>query len=346
MWAKRVGWLALIWAASVLALGAVAQLIRLGMGAAGMVPDAAAAETHMTEASEDSQARISDYSRALAFALGRSDSPRERAMSTVASGWDNDFQTTSEQRGRTLRAAAQAVPQDVFVQQIWANADDSESGCSPRSPCPGRRFAWALLEPDNAVAWIPAFDDLGVEPHEARIQDLLETMASASRADDHYVDTLEAWLKAIRSRSVPSGTERSELDEQAIVTYAVEVFPNFGALLKVCKRKDLPGAPAARFELCAQAGRALRDGSQTLLTSVIGATFVRLSGVENDEDKAVLRRLQWLQNRSPIEVVDSDRQFFADLLSTRSELRALQLQMARRGMAAEPPADWVAPRPN
>ena len=36
MWAKRVGWLALIWVASVAALGLVALLIRLGMNAAGM----------------------------------------------------------------------------------------------------------------------------------------------------------------------------------------------------------------------------------------------------------------------------------------------------------------------
>ena len=36
MWARRVGWLALIWVASVAALGVVALLIRLGMHAAGM----------------------------------------------------------------------------------------------------------------------------------------------------------------------------------------------------------------------------------------------------------------------------------------------------------------------
>ena len=36
MWAKRVGWLALIWVASVAALGVVALLIRWGMTAAGM----------------------------------------------------------------------------------------------------------------------------------------------------------------------------------------------------------------------------------------------------------------------------------------------------------------------
>lgn len=36
MWAKRVGWLALIWVASVAALGVVALLIRVGMHAAGM----------------------------------------------------------------------------------------------------------------------------------------------------------------------------------------------------------------------------------------------------------------------------------------------------------------------
>ena len=36
MWAKRLGWLALLWAASVAALGVVALLIRLGMNAAGV----------------------------------------------------------------------------------------------------------------------------------------------------------------------------------------------------------------------------------------------------------------------------------------------------------------------
>ena len=36
MWAKRVGWLALIWLLSVCALGLVAWLIRQAMQAAGM----------------------------------------------------------------------------------------------------------------------------------------------------------------------------------------------------------------------------------------------------------------------------------------------------------------------
>ena len=36
LWLKRLGWLALIWAASVLALGVVALLFRLLMSAAGL----------------------------------------------------------------------------------------------------------------------------------------------------------------------------------------------------------------------------------------------------------------------------------------------------------------------
>jgi hypothetical protein len=36
MWAKRFGWLALLWAAGVAVLGVVAVLIRMGMGAAGL----------------------------------------------------------------------------------------------------------------------------------------------------------------------------------------------------------------------------------------------------------------------------------------------------------------------
>jgi uncharacterized protein DUF2474 len=36
LWVKRVGWLVLIWAGSVLVLGAAAYLMRLLMNAAGM----------------------------------------------------------------------------------------------------------------------------------------------------------------------------------------------------------------------------------------------------------------------------------------------------------------------
>jgi hypothetical protein len=37
VWLRRIGWLVLIWAASVAALGVVAMVFRLAMRAAGMV---------------------------------------------------------------------------------------------------------------------------------------------------------------------------------------------------------------------------------------------------------------------------------------------------------------------
>ena len=36
MWAKRFGWLALLWLGGVVAVGAIALLIRVGMNAAGL----------------------------------------------------------------------------------------------------------------------------------------------------------------------------------------------------------------------------------------------------------------------------------------------------------------------
>lgn len=36
LWLRRLGWLVLIWSASVLALGAVALLVRVAMQAAGL----------------------------------------------------------------------------------------------------------------------------------------------------------------------------------------------------------------------------------------------------------------------------------------------------------------------
>ena len=285
------------------------------------------------------------HTEALVRALQRSASPRERAMSTQVYEIGVDQSSTSAQRGRLLRNAARAAPADVLVQSMWANASPEESGCESRSPCPERRSAFAQLEPDNAIAWMPALSDMNPIKDEAGIQEILGEMAGSMRADDHFVDLIEEWLRIFRSMPVPSTEQDRDPSMDAAFAQAVSSLPNYFSFYKACKRSDLPEAPAARFELCAAAGRKLRDGSETLLSRALGAAIVNASGAATGEDREIRRRLRWVQhssvemNKAEDSAADA-RLYFSDLLATRSELKAIELKMARSGVAPTPPADW------
>jgi hypothetical protein len=285
------------------------------------------------------------YTEALVRTLQRSASPRERAMSTQVYENGVDQVSTSTQRGRLLRNAARAAPADVFVPSMWANASPEESGCDSRSPCPERRLALARLEPGNAIAWMPAFSDLDPIKDEAGIQEILGKMANSNRADDHFVDLIEEWLRIFRSTPVPSSDQGRDPSMDAAFAQAVSSLPLYYAFYKACKRSDLPVAPASRFELCAAAGRKLRDDSETLISRVFGAAIVKASGAATAEDREVRRRLRWVQHSSVEmnkveESAAESRLYFSDLLATRSELKAIELKMARSGVERTPPADW------
>jgi len=297
------------------------------------------------EALQSEQAReradLSAYAAALVPAMNSSTSPRERALATTISFWNADDGSTPRDRGRALRAAAAAAPGDVLVQAIWARAEVPESGCDLHSPCPDRRVAQARLEPDNAVAWVAVFDDLDPVHDEAEVQANLEKIASSSTAEDHYIELIESWLQAMHLLSKPIADSQSDSD--AATSFSAGSFPHFGQLFKACKRVSLPTAPARRFELCAQAGRGLRDRSQTLLTRVVGAALINSSGESTEQDLAARRRLRWYQEATGLlakESKDHGDQLVADILSTHSEIRAIELLMARHATPLEPPADW------
>jgi hypothetical protein len=300
---------------------------------------------------------VTAWLNSLAASLRASASPRERALGTKLA-LDSWSDASVAARGRQLREAAKAAPADPLVQSMWAIASDAEAGCDARSPCVGRRFAHARVEPGNAVAWIPAFPKADEKPGEAEIDGLLEKMAAAERADDLFALNVRAWNDIYSARPLQPALlrEQSEYHQHprqavhvaAIANAAAMVFGNWQPVLKTCRRKEQPQAPARRFELCAQAGRVFMRAGTSFITESLGFALVRNSGLVTADDRLARRRSQWRQQAmiDLAKALENPREFdlyFDDLLSSGVEARAVELLMQRNGVPIEPPANWQAP---
>jgi len=297
------------------------------------------------------------WSKSFEASLRDSASPRERALGTKT-GLEPWSEATAATRGRQLREAAEAAPADPLVQSMWAIASDAEAGCDARSPCPGRRLAHARVEPGNAVAWIAAFPEAGEKASEAEVEDVLEKMATADRADDHFVESFRAWNDIYSARPLAPGLQREPsqyhgqpkqaVQVAAVAAAAAMVGSNWRPVLKACRSKEQAQAPSRRFELCAQAGRVFMRNGTSFLTESLGYSLVRNSGLVRAEDRLQRRRSQWRQQAMATlaEVFDKPQEadlYFNDLLDTGMEARAVELLMQRHGIPIEPPADWQAP---
>jgi hypothetical protein len=298
------------------------------------------------------------WSKSLAASLRASASPRERALGTRTGEFEPGWEARSDARGRQLREAAEAAPTDALVQSMWAVASDGEAGCDARSPCPERRFAQARAEPGNALAWIHAFPDADANASEAELQDLLEKMAAAERADDYFAESVHAWHDIYSARPLSPGLLRAPPPYRGQPRFAVQVAAIASAaamvggawrpLLKACRRREQPQAPARRFELCAQVGRGIMRNGTSLMTESLGYALVRNSALVTAEDRLMKRRAQWRQQAlidlaMRMESPQESDAYFKDLLSTGIESRAVELIMQRHGIPIEPPVDWQAP---
>jgi hypothetical protein len=327
-----------------------------------LLPVALAALLATQAPAEDrlAQARTA-FSHDLAEAMRKDPSPRLRALGAQLWEWDSDGLGGPERRGKLLRTAAEAAPGDALVQAIWANTNDSESGCNPRSPCPERSFAQARVEPDNGIAWVPAFNQLGADADEAKVEALLERMAAASRMDDHFAEGVRAHFDFFAAHPEPPELQvdedgrpsalRDHPREGAIAmsfATAAFAFPDWQGLVNACKRSGHSQAPTRRFELCGEIGRKMMAGGTTFLTEAMGSALLRVTGQFNDDDRKLRRRLDWRMqaNADLAKFLASPEelgQYYADLQSTGNESRTIELFMQRHGVAIDPPADYKSP---
>jgi hypothetical protein len=275
----------------------------------------------------------------FARSLRASSSPRDRAFGAMLGVEDGS--DGSPVNGRTLREAAQAAPADVLVQAMWAMRSSKADACDASSPCPDRRFAQARLEPDNGLAWIMGLNDLDPVKDAKEYDALLAKVVAAGYLDDHYTDFVQAWAE-IFERTSP----RDEALVAGVASSAAMTWEWF-EITRACKAELHPQLPAHHFELCAQFGRKLMQSDSALITRSIGFAVIKVSGLATAQDLEAKRVMDWQQYalvRSPGSPAE-DRRFIEDVLSTRSEGRALELMLARQGLAQIPPADWKAGDP-
>jgi hypothetical protein len=294
------------------------------------------------------------YSENLGKQLRASTSPRERALGARM------YFDDPTSAGKVLREAAKAAPNDVLVQLQWSTIGSAWSGCDAASPCPEQAMAWARVEPDNGLAWLPAFEALYRSGDERAIDAAIAHMAGAGSFDDHFVDAWLAFRGAIAARAMTASVAkrllasedagdadpRQAASDVMAMAYAAALPLPLTGLSRSCKRESHPQLAPARFEDCARIGRAIVHSDSSVMMKMLGMSIVHVSGLEDDSDRQARRALAWRQQSSVAAMnrPSGAKGYFADLASTRSEVRAQELLMARSGIAPEPPPEWQDPR--
>lgn len=186
------------------------------------------------------------YSDSLHAQMAASKSPRERAMAARSA-----FLDEPSDRGKSLRAAAQAAPGDPLVQMLWSSSGSQFSGCERTGPCPEQVFAWERAEPENGYARMIAFQAEGKTGDDAAIDVAIAHIADAPRYDDHVIEFWREFRRAVAARPMPAivvanirGKDARPLSEAAARAEANAIVP--WRLARRC--------PCRSTSLCAPAG--------------------------------------------------------------------------------------------
>lgn len=337
----------------------LAGLLALTSGSAAAAP--VVADPAATTAQAADQAAYQSAMRELVRTLRDSASPRDRALASqllpVIPAADGSEPASAEQAasGKLLRAAAQAAPNDALVQALWVNAMPQLSGCDVKDPCPQRADALARLQPDNAVAWIPAVDAAYQRKDAAGVDAALAKMANARGYDDFLGQALKAWMDIYTRYPLPVPTSdpaaagfspRATALVAAMGMAAATTLPPFEGVAKSCHRDLNPDAPASRFRDCAQIGRTLLAQGDSVLGRMIGRALLRVSGQATPADIESARIAQWQQENWMRLGANADPARLdvaaGDWAKADNEMAVLQIQFQRAGIPLTPPAGWMA----
>lgn len=277
--------------------------------------------------------------------LLHSSRPRDRALGASFFALESSM---APGRGAALRQAARALPSDVLVQTLWVSASNELSGCTPTDPCPERAEALAHADPDNGRGWAHAavlhYRAGNVHAGDAA----LHRAASSAYFRQPIAAAIAAWIDALERypqppwladlaparAAMPHPVESRRAYAMAL-SYMAMFFPVYD-LTSRCKPGD--GAPPARVADCRAVGERMM-ASNSLLEQHLGRALA--SAASGGEYASQDRRLKWFRAASAEANRDGiDEQYFADLVSTDSEIRAIELSLQRRGLPLEPPADW------
>lgn len=330
----------------------------------GLVLAAALASTSAIDSAAEREG--SRHLDRMVASLRTSPSPRDRALATRLYSIEMLSDPADKAwRGIALRKAAADAPNDRLVQWLWAVADEGGSGCNATNPCPERQMALANLEPDNAAAWIPTGQEAWKRRDDVALDSLLQKMSGASYYDELFEEAVVALNKLYIRYPIPAPVTQawtarekrqsamaSEINPEsagmvaAIASAAAFALPAMAAM-QACDRKKNPKAAEARFENCGRLGRMILAEGHTMWSTSMATLVLRRSGNVDDKEIALIRGQRWRSHQAStlstnyLSDMAGFRAYFADLESTRSELRAQELQLQRAGIPMAPPDGWM-----
>jgi hypothetical protein len=293
--------------------------------------------------SGDSGAAQRRWMEALLDSLASTGTPRQQVL---AGEYRSKSDVTRQSAIAEVIAAARRVPEDRVAQWSASNLASTAVPCD--AACTHAAGGLARIEPDNAAAWLPVLARATRDGDVRRADQAIAAMASATRADDAFVATAEAWANVFELVDVPGPEDYPKETRPMIAGIAIAAaggVRGYQDLMEACNIDRLPTMPDARREECAGIGRTMLEQGRTAQVRMFGMGVLRRSGTASPADQAMHRREQWQKGAvwrtfgTRIDPAEEGR-YLRDLAATGDEIDARSRQMLRLGIPMEPPAGW------
>lgn len=335
-------------------------------GADSPVPEPTAEATRTVVADVDTEAPVTgddefDYDAhriALFDRVSNDSSPRQQVLAGEIYLEDDDTTLTLRPKRKDVVArAVQLAPDDAFVQYVAAmQGSYSSSQCGPTTYPEAEVANLVRLEPDNAAAWPFAVALAHVRGDHAGVDEALSRMASATRADDHRVEHLAEWRKALAGPLaeppfIGSLWPQASAADRTLLSAFAQIDSSgsaAAAVLTSACTSDAGERTWQRLGWCADAGRVLAGKGGSLALRKQGLTLLEAIGDRSAETADVRRQADWLaaHDAHPLRsfgAESSPDRVISDWANAKTEIDAIEHKLRRTGQPLRAPPTWSKP---
>lgn len=329
--------------------------------------DHAGSELKATAAEAAAERAWQSYQSAIADALIASNRPRDWALAAnMLLFSDSSSGQTRSDRGELLERAARDAPDDVLVQWMAALEHVGASG-SVAIPAQDESIqALIRLQPDNAASWMMGLA-LALKRNDPTLaENAIAHMASSVRYDDHFADTLHAWLDVTDRFPLPNSAlalsfkqdapDASQETLQSIAGFtsalaqaAAMAATGYQSLSTYCKPGKDNNGHWPRDAYCEDTGRLMLDKGKTLIARLIGFAVLRNLNRITATDQQERNNLNWYMDRmleaSGYKSMHSAaiEAYQADWRNLDDEIAVIKRALRRAGLPDAAPTGWIRP---
>jgi hypothetical protein len=298
---------------------------------------------------------------ALYDQLRADSSPRQQVLAgRLYFADDENVPSALRPKRETIVArAVQLAPDDALVQWMAASEGSyASSACGPTTWPEAEVANLTRREPDNAAAWQFAVALAAAKGDQAGIDDALSRMASAPRADDHFVEQLDEWKKAYASNpQVTTVTlhhrQGASPQAEALVSALQKVGSGYSsaksALTEVCKPDAASDRTWQRLGWCVDAAPTLATQGESFELREQGLELLAAAGDHSDSTAALQTQFEWLATNSASPqrnyeiMLDAPDTLLVDWRDARTEIASTEHRLRRLNLPSQAPVGWLKP---